>query len=83
MGASGAGKSTLLETVLGRQDYQRGDVYFCDDTTSYCMSGRQIASGFRVGYVKQHDMQFPTLTVEQIVAYAAHWKRAGDHEREV
>jgi ABC-type multidrug transport system ATPase subunit len=83
MGASGAGKTTLLETVLGRQHYQRGGVYFCDETTSYCLNGRQLAAGFRMGYVKQHDLFYPTLTVEQIVAYAAHWKRAGDREREV
>ena len=49
VGRNGAGKSTLCKLLLGRDDFDAGDVV--------------TASDLRLGYLEQHDLFEPNETV--------------------
>jgi ABC-type multidrug transport system ATPase subunit/pSer/pThr/pTyr-binding forkhead associated (FHA) protein len=78
LGPSASGKSTLLKTLAGQYRVAAGDVYVNGRAMSRD-AGRWswLASmmGFRgetyeVGFVQQHDLVQPELTVREILAYA-------------
>lgn len=60
MGASGAGKTTLLATISLRAKLKRdGEIL---------VNGRMVSPGLMAkisGFVPQHDLVFPTLTVTE------------------
>jgi ABC-type multidrug transport system ATPase subunit/pSer/pThr/pTyr-binding forkhead associated (FHA) protein len=79
LGPSASGKSTLLKALAGQLRVSSGDVYI--NGRSLIRDRRQRGwldslMGFRddvydVGFVQQHDLVQPGLTVREILTYAA------------
>jgi ABC-type multidrug transport system ATPase subunit len=65
MGESGCGKTTLLNTISGRVRLESGRI---------CVNGEPITKKHRrtrIGYVLQHDVFFPSLSLKQTLIYTA------------
>ncbi len=67
LGPSGSGKSTLLKAILGVSPADTGRVLF--DGKDLPLARQELAR--RVGYVPQDDIVHPTLTVGEVLHYAA------------
>lgn len=65
MGRTGRGKTTILEAICGLRSVHSGQIIVDEtDVTNWMPGDRQI------GYVPQDLALFPTLTVEQHLAFA-------------
>lgn len=67
LGPNGAGKSTLVSLMLGINKPSRGHV-------SIILNDREIGSNAEsnlIGFLPQHDIQFPSMTVLESCVYAA------------
>ena len=67
VGGSGAGKSTLLRSLLGIEPIQTGVVE---------LNGEDLRNNFNmyrslIGYVPQYDIVHQSLTVKEVLSYAA------------
>ncbi|KAK8600665.1 hypothetical protein V6N12_050518 [Hibiscus sabdariffa] len=69
MGPSGSGKTTLLNILGGRliSSSVRGSVTYNDQPYSKSLKSR-------IGFITQHDVLFPHLTMKETLTYAA-WLR--------
>jgi ABC-type multidrug transport system ATPase subunit len=65
MGPSGAGKTTLLNALLGKIPISTGTVLI--NSTSQSLRRFQLS----VGFVPQHDILIPCLTVKETLLHAA------------
>ncbi len=74
MGPTGVGKTTVLEAICGLRKITSGSVLLCDhDVTNLSPADRSL------GYVPQDLVLFPTMTVEQQIAFPLRirkWDRA-------
>lgn len=64
MGASGCGKTTLLKTIAGLLTPSSGEILL-----DGVRMDRQASPGRRVGYVPQHSLLFPHLSVAENVRF--------------
>lgn len=65
MGKTGSGKTSLLEILCGLRHPESGSVFIGDRDVTLLEPGRR-----RIGYVPQDGALFPTLTVEEHLAFA-------------
>ncbi|XZE33078.1 ABC transporter ATP-binding protein [Pirellulaceae bacterium SH501] len=74
MGPTGVGKTTVLEAICGLRKVISGRVFLCEqDVTDLSPADRSL------GYVPQDLCLFPTMTVEQQIAFPLRirkWERA-------
>ena len=74
LGPSGSGKSTLLKVLLGILPADTGRVLF--DGGDLLLAGEALSR--RIGYVPQDDIVHPTLTVGEVLRYAAELRLPAD-----
>jgi ABC-type sugar transport system ATPase subunit len=80
MGKTGSGKTTLLEAVCGLKPVAAGRILLMGEDVTWL---KPAARG--IGYVPQDGALFPSMTVQEHLAFALmirHWKTA-DIERRV
>jgi ABC-type sugar transport system ATPase subunit len=65
MGKTGTGKTSLLEILCGLRHPDSGSVFIGDRDVTLLEPGQR-----RIGYVPQDGALFPTLTVEEHLAFA-------------
>jgi branched-chain amino acid transport system ATP-binding protein len=70
LGRNGVGKTTLLATLMGRATLHGGRIEFQGQDVSALPIYRRNALG--LGYVPQEREVFPSLTVDENLAVAAH-----------
>lgn len=78
LGPSGSGKSTLLNCLAGFLKPARGTLVFDDSRDA---SAEPAAYQEILGYVPQRDQFHETLSVNEILEFAASLRFAGDEER--
>lgn len=75
MGKTGAGKTSLLEILCGLRHPDSGSVFIGDRDVTLLEPGQR-----RIGYVPQDGALFPTLTVEEHLAFAPRVAKATDSQ---
>lgn len=76
MGATGSGKTTLLEVICGLRRISQGRLMMGDvDITRLSCSSREI------GYVPQDSALFPTMKVDQQIAFGLDVRKIARPER--
>ncbi len=75
MGKTGCGKTTLLESICGLRSIPSGKIYIGDiDITHFPPGDRQI------GYVPQDLALFPTLNVQEHLAFALRLRKTSANQ---
>lgn len=76
MGQTGKGKTTLLESICGLRSIQSGNIRVQgQDVTGWLPGDREV------GYVPQDLALFPTMTVEEHLAFALRLRKYAADER--
>ena len=70
VGYSGSGKSSILKAIAGIGGFVKGSIYFDEvDVSNFSPQARKI------GYVPQHQVLFPTLNVQENIAFGLKSRR--------
>lgn len=76
MGKTGSGKTSLLEILCGLRQPNSGSVFIGNRNVTHLEPGQR-----RIGYVPQDGALFPTLTVEEHLAFAPRIARITESNR--